>query len=180
MRARQGRTIKIAMKTILHVLVVLTACITAGQAGDPVPVKSLPAAVATAVEEHLPGAEIVAAGLDDDDDRPFYDLKVEHRGIMLELEVTPSGRVREIDLNQRAPSLRALISEGAPLALDELPAEVTVAVEDFLPDSKILSASEKIVREQRVFDLVVRHQDLSLRIRVTRRGEILDIDTIKR
>lgn len=167
------------MKTALLSVLVLTAFIANCPAGDPVSVDRLPSAVVATVEAYLPGAEIVSAGIDDDDDRAFYDLKVEHRGVMLELEVTPSGRMREIDLNQRSVSLRALVSEGAPLRVDELPAEVTSAVAEFLPDSEILSASEKIAREQRVFHLVVRHKKLSLRVNVTRRGEILDIDTIK-
>jgi hypothetical protein len=161
-------------------LTLLLAVIVPTFAGTPIAVPDLPAAVAAAVSDHLPGSEIVSAEADDDDGVAYFDLKVRHRDLLLEIEATPRGRIREIDLNRRFSGASSLSRSEVPVPIASLPAPVTATVTDFLPGAKIVSAAEDSTRKMRFYELGVKHRDLQLRVDVSDRGELLDIDTVKR
>lgn len=172
------------MKTILPVLSVVLVTTFAGWAGDrAVSVDELPQKVIAAVSEYLPGSGIESARADEDDGRRYYDLKVLHRDLLLDIEAGANGRIREIDLNRGYPGLFRLLDREASvsdnIATDELPEKVTASVADFLPGSKILSAARGENDGERFYRLRVRHKDLLLRMDVAKNGKIADIDTAK-
>jgi len=156
-----------------------------GAAADdeyPVPVKKLPAAVVSSVEEYFPGSEIVSAMIDEDEDRRELNLRVEHKGLLLRVEARPDGRIREVDLDRGYRGLGALLGREAslePIATRELPASVTDSLNAFFPGSDVLSASEGMNDEERFYRVRTRHKDLVMRVDITRSGRVLDIDTAK-
>lgn len=148
----------------------------------PVSVKKLPAAVVSSIEEYFPGSEIVSAMVDEDDDRRELNLRVEHKGLLLRVEARPDGRIREIDLDRGYRGLAALLGREASLEAiptRELPASVTDSLNAFFPSNDVLSASEGMNDEEPFFRVRTRHEDLVLRVDITRSGRILDIDTEK-
>lgn len=156
----------------------------AAQADDrAVSVEDLPQKIVTAVSEYLPGSNIESAREDEDDGRRYYDLKVEHKNLLLEVEAASNGRIREIDLNRGYPGLFRLLDREASVSgdigVDELPEKVTASVADFLPGSKILSAARGENGGERFYRLRVRHKDLLLRMDIAKNGKIVDIDTAK-
>lgn len=163
----------------LPVLILLSLCVATRADDDAFPVAELPAAVTAAVEDHLPGAIIASAESDEDDGVPFFDLKVDYKGLRLEVEATPEGRIREIDLNRRFFSIATLAREEVPIALTDLPAKVTDKISNVLPGSEILSAAEDENEGVRFYEVNVKHRDLTLRVDVTEAGELLDIDSRK-
>lgn len=168
------------MKLPLALPALLLGLIATAAAGSPVAVEDLPAPVAAAVADHLPGSEIISAESDDDDGVAYFDLKVRHKDLLLEIEATPRGRIREIDLNRRFGGASSLSRSEVPVAVASLPAAVTAAVADFLPGAKIVSAAQDSTRKMRFHELAVKFRDLRLRVDVSDTGELLDIDTVKR
>ena len=167
-------------------LTLLAAALLAAQvsADDeyPVSVKKLPSAVISSVEEYFPGSEIVSAMVDEDDDRRELNLRVEHKGLLLRVEARPDGRIREVDLDRGYRGLGALLGREASLKsipTRELPASVTDSLNAFFPGSDALSASEGVNDEERFYRVRTRHNDLVMRVDITRSGRILDIDTAK-
>ena len=172
------------MKFLLALPLAIVALSLNVVAGDeyPVSVKKLPAAVVSSLEEYFPGSEIVSAMVDEDDDRRELNLRVEHQGLLLRVEARPDGRIREVDLDRGYRGLGALLGREASLeaiGTRELPASVTDSLNAFFPGSDVLSASEGMNDEERFYRARTRHNDLMLRVDITRSGRILDIDTIK-
>ena len=136
----------------------------------------------SSVEEYFPGSEIVSAMVDEDDDRRELNLRVEHKGLLLRVEARPDGRIREVDLDRGYRGLGALLGREASLKsipTRELPASVTDSLNAFFPGSDALSASEGVNDEERFYRVRTRHNDLVMRVDITRSGRILDIDTAK-
>lgn len=173
------------MKTLLPILTTLVVTGIAAHANDdhPVSVEDLPQKVTAAVAEYLPGSSIESARAGEHHDQRCYELKVEHKDVMLEVTAFPGGRIREIDLNRGYPGLFRLLDREASvsgdIAVDELPEQVTASVADFFPGSKILSAARGENEGEKFYRLRVRHKDLLLRMDVSKKGKIADIDTDK-
>lgn len=168
------------MKVSSAVLLSVFAPLACVFAGDPVPTGDLPEPVVAAVAEYLPGAAIASARVDEDDGRLTYKLRVDHGDLLLRVDVTSRGSVREIDMDGGFQGVNSLLAREAPVAVGKIPAPVAASVETCFPGSEILSAGEGDRDGRRYFKVNVRHRDLTLRMNVSAGGEILDIDTIKR
>lgn len=172
------------MKSIAPTLLALVLTATFACAGDeyPVSVTSLPQPVKDSVQEYFPGAEIVSAMADEDDDRRVLDLRVEHKGTMLRMETRPDGRVREIDLDRGYRGLGALLGREAslqPIPTENIPAPVTEALADFFGETKISGAAEGENEGEKFYRIRLRLLSLPLRVDITSVGRLLDIDTGK-
>lgn len=170
------------MKTALASFAVLALTTVLVSADDyPVSVERLPQRVKDSVQEYLPGAEIVSAMMDEDDDRRELDLRVEYRDRTLRVETRPDGRVREIDLDRGYRGLAALLGREAslePIGAGRLPSDVRTALVVFFPESDILSAAEGTNDDERFYRARLRHRALVLRVDIDEDGRLLDIDTV--
>ncbi len=149
-------------------------------AAEPFPIERLPAAVTASVQDYLPGGEIVSARSDEDDDRAFFDVNVDYKDMLLKLEVTRKGRIREIDLNRRFVGAASLFSRGLPVSMREIPALVTTTLTDCFPGGEIISAALQQNGDEQFYEMNVQYKDLLLKTAVSSDGEMLDIDTRKR
>lgn len=84
------------MKKILPFLLFLAAPL-AVLAGDDVSVGALPSAVTKAVSKAFPGAKIIAAKVDEKDDRLLYELKATHGDELLHIDVWSNGSIRKFE-----------------------------------------------------------------------------------
>lgn len=169
------------MKPVFPALVLFLSTVPFAVADDdrPVAVDRLPQPVAAAVADYLPGSSIVSAKEDDDDGRRYFDLKVQYKDLLLEVEASPDGRIREIDLNRRFAGIAAFFTRELPVAIDKLPPPVTASVGEHFPESKILSAFDGDNDGERFYRLRVQYKDLFLRVDVGADGRMLDVDTAK-
>jgi hypothetical protein len=167
------------MKT-LALPAILLAISASLHAGDPFPIDELPAEVTAAVQEYLPGGEIVSARADEDDDRAFFDVNVDYKDMLLKLEVTRKGRIREIDLDRRFLGVASILSSGLPVALKEIPADVTAKLADVFPEGETISAALQQNGDEQFYEVNLRYKDLLLKIAISPDGRLLDIDTRKR
>jgi hypothetical protein len=170
----------ISMKTLPATVALVTLLVVPALAGEPFPIARLPAEVTAAVEDYLPGGEIVSARADEDDDRAFFDVNVDYKDMLLKLEVTRKGRIREIDLNRRFVGAASLFSPGLPVSMREVPALVTTTLTDCFPGGEIVSAALQQNGDKQFYEMNVRYKDLLLKTAVSSDGEMLDIDTRKR
>ena len=69
----------------------------ASQAGENVPVDKLPDDVVTAIHAEYPGARLLEAELEKEEEVTFYEVHVVHQGIKMEIDVSPEGKVLAID-----------------------------------------------------------------------------------
>ena len=148
----------------------------------PISVERLPAAVKVSVEEYLPGAEIVSATMDEDDDRRELEMRVDYRDLRLRVETRPDGRMREIDLDRGYRGLAALLGREASLesiGAGRLPSDVRTALMDFFPECDILAAAEGLNDGEKFYRTRLRHRALTLRVDLDEDGRLLDIDTVK-
>jgi hypothetical protein len=170
----------IAMKQLPTAIAILSLLVIPALAGEPFPIGRLPAEVTAAVEDYLPGGEIVSARADEDDDRAFFDVNVDYKDMLLKLEVTRKGRIREIDLNRRFVGAASLFSRGLPVSMREVPAMVTTTLNDCFPGGEIISAALQQNGDKQFYEMNVQYKDLLLKTAVSSDGEMLDIDTRKR
>jgi hypothetical protein len=148
----------------------------------PVSVERLPAPVKESVEEYLPGAEIVSATMDEDDDRRELEMRVDYRGLLLRVETRTDGSMREIDLDRGYRGLAALLGREASLESigpGRLPSDVRAALMDFFPESDIVAAAEGLNDGEKFYRSRLRHRALVLRIDIDENGRLLDIDTVR-
>jgi hypothetical protein len=148
----------------------------------PVSVERLPASVKESVEEYLPGAEIVSAVMDEDDDRRELEMRVDYRGLLLRVETRPDGRMREIDLDRGYRGLAALLGREASLesiGAGRLPPGIRGALMDFFPESDIMAAAEGMNDGDKFYRTRLRHHALTLRVDLDEDGRLLDIDTVR-
>jgi len=66
-------------------------------ADDDIDLKELPQSVVMAIGKRFPGATLLEAEKDEDDDRIEYDVEIRHDGKRYEVEVTQDGRITDID-----------------------------------------------------------------------------------
>jgi len=168
------------MKTVPAALALVTLLMVSALAGEPFPIGRLPAQVTAAVQDYLPGGEIVSARVDEDDDRAFFDVNVDYKDMALKLEVTRKGRIREIDLDRRFVGAASLFSRGLPVSMSEVPALVTATLADCFPAGEIISAALQQNGDKQFYEMNVKYKDLLLKTAVSSDGEMLDVDTRKR
>lgn len=171
------------MKSLLYPFLAALVVTPMALADDyPVSVERLPASVKESVEEYLPGAEIVSATMDEDDDRRELEMRLDYRGLLLRVETRPDGRMREIDLDRGYRGLAALLGREASLESigpGRLPSDVRTALMDFFPECDILAAAEGLNDGEKFYRTRLRHHALTLRVDLDEDGRLLDIDTVK-
>jgi hemin uptake protein HemP len=80
--------------TAVAVLICAPASLRAGQHID---IEKLPENVVKAIQERLPGAQLLSAEKERDDGKIEYEVKIQHDGNKYEVELTEDGRIKEID-----------------------------------------------------------------------------------
>lgn len=168
------------MKFFVGLMAAFSLLTTTAFAGEAIPLRDLPEAVTASVQEYLPGAEVVAAAVDEDDGRMTYELRVDYRDLLLRVDATSRGRIREIDLDGGFQGVQSLLAREVPVSVGKLPAEVVSGVSGCFPEAEIISAGEGERDGRRYFKVNVVHKDLTLAVNVSGRGDVLDIDTVKR
>jgi hypothetical protein len=168
------------MKLPLSVFMFSALALSSVPASEAIPPGDVPGPVAAAVAEYLPGAEITSAKADEDDGRVTYELRVDYKDLVLRVDATSRGRIREIDLDGGFQGVKSLLSREVPVSVGKLPAQVASAVADCFPEAEILSAGQGERDGRRYYKVNVEHKDLTLTMNVSGRGDILDIDTVKR
>jgi uncharacterized membrane protein YkoI len=66
-------------------------------ADEKIDVKNLPEKVVKAIQEKLPGAQLLSAEKETEDGKIEYEVKVRHDGKKYEVEVTEDGGIKEIE-----------------------------------------------------------------------------------
>lgn len=85
------------MKIFLLLAFTLTLLATSALAGQDIPVAALPPAVKNSLAAHFPKGRPVEAELKRRNDRPYYEVKLRHRDIVIEVEVSPRGQILDVD-----------------------------------------------------------------------------------
>lgn len=100
---RPLRSAPAVRSALLAAAVTLSAWSTTALAADtPVAVSALPAAVTAAVQEYFPGATVSAAQRSTEAGRADeYELDLAYKAIRLEADISPDGRILDLDLKKR-------------------------------------------------------------------------------
>jgi hypothetical protein len=86
------------MKRIIMSLALAGALMVAPlHAGDDVPIEQLPEPVRQAVEDRFPGAQFRSAERETDDGATYYEVEIVHQGREYEVDVTPEGRILDVE-----------------------------------------------------------------------------------
>lgn len=85
--------------------------------GAVVKVEQLPKAVLAAVESALPGAKIVSAALEEEDEEDVYEIKTQTAGGEMMVMITPEGQLLEIEQTVAAKDLPARVSQVLALIM---------------------------------------------------------------
>jgi hypothetical protein len=72
-----------------------------GRAGENVPVDQLPDVVVNAIHVEYPGAKLLKAEVEKEEEVTFYEVHVVHQDIKMEIDVSPEGKVLAVDENLR-------------------------------------------------------------------------------
>ena len=93
-RARVG-ALAVAVATFVFLAV-------PARADTPIPLGQLPAAVTKTLADYFPRSQNLSAQRDGDDaERTRYKVKLRYRSITLEVEVTPQGRIADVDMDDK-------------------------------------------------------------------------------
>jgi Putative beta-lactamase-inhibitor-like, PepSY-like len=126
---------KIASGLGLVAAVALTAALLrADDAEEKVPIDKLPKAVTDALKEKFPGAELLSATKDTDDDGVTYDVTIKYKKQELDVTLTPEGKIVEIERE---------------IEVKEVPKVVMDAVKKKYPKATFKGASE-ITKDDKV------------------------------
>ncbi len=87
------------MKTFLLLTVSLTLLATSVLAGQDIPVSALPQAVKNSLAANFPKGRAFDAEIKRRNDRTYYEVKLRHRDVVIEVEVSPRGEILDIDRN---------------------------------------------------------------------------------
>ena len=119
-----------------------TACVAAGllllastamAKEEEIPLDKLPKAVVDAVKAKFPGAELVKAEKETEDDKTVFEVALKHKKQKYEVSLTPDGKITEIERE---------------IAVKDLPKAVTEALAKKYPHSKLEEAEEVTVGDK--------------------------------
>ncbi|MEM7144718.1 MAG: hypothetical protein AAF591_06260, partial [Verrucomicrobiota bacterium] len=87
------------MKALLIIVTVLSlGFVGSGWAGDQVAVTALPAPVLQSIQAYFPGSTPISAEVEEDDGAITYEVKIQYKDLAFEVELTPQGRVVDLDM----------------------------------------------------------------------------------
>lgn len=69
-------------------------------AGTKIEVTEVSADALATVQEYFPGATVVAAEMEKDDEKIEYELKLEYKDIRLEVEITEDGKILDVEMKK--------------------------------------------------------------------------------
>lgn len=81
-------------RILLTALVLLPLAI---RAGEMVPLHKLPDVIVKAIHAEYPGAKLLEAELEKEEEVTFYEVEVIHENIKMKIDVSPEGKVLAID-----------------------------------------------------------------------------------
>jgi uncharacterized membrane protein YkoI len=89
----------VMFKAIAAILPTVLAMLFYGSAmaDEKIDVKSLPEKVTKAIQDRLPGAQLLSAEKETDDGKIEYEVKVRHDGNKYEVEVKEDGAIKEVE-----------------------------------------------------------------------------------
>lgn len=124
----------------------------------PIEPARLPEAVRAAAATRFPEAKVVRAELDEEDGKPTYDLHLRESATEIEMEVTPSGEILEVEKTIDAA---------------KLPEAVAKAIRTERPEAKIRKAKLDEDRGTKVYEI-----DLTdgTDLKVSPEGKVLEVD----
>jgi len=85
------------MKTFIFPALALALLSTSVFAGQDIPVAALPPAVKNSLAAHFPKGRAVEAEIKRRNDRPYYEVKLRHRDIVIEVKVNPRGQILDVN-----------------------------------------------------------------------------------
>ena len=86
-----------AMKHFLLLTFSLALLVTTALAGQEIPVSALPQAVKNSLASNFPKGRAFEAEMKRRNDRPYYEVKLRHRDVVIEVEVSPRGEILDVD-----------------------------------------------------------------------------------
>jgi len=86
-----------AMKPFLLLTFSLALLVTTALAGQDIPVSALPQAVKNSLASNFPKGRAFEAEMKRRNDRPYYEVKLRHRDVVIEVEVSPRGEILDVD-----------------------------------------------------------------------------------
>jgi len=113
----------------LATVVALTAVLARADDEEKVPLDKLPKAVADAIKDKYPGAELVSATKDTDDDGVTYDVTIKYKKQELDVTLTPEGKIvqveREIEVKEVPKVVMDAVKKKYPKATFKGASEIT-------------------------------------------------------
>jgi hypothetical protein len=88
---------KHVMKTFLLLTFSLALLATSALAGQDIPVSALPQAVKNSLAANFPKGRAFEAEMKRRNDRPYYEVRLRHRDVVIEVEVSPRGEILDVD-----------------------------------------------------------------------------------
>ena len=85
------------MKTFFLLSFSLALLATTALAGQDIPVSALPQAVKNSLASNFPKGRAFEAEIKRRNDRPYYEVKLRHRDVVIEVEVSPRGEILDVD-----------------------------------------------------------------------------------
>jgi uncharacterized membrane protein YkoI len=86
------------MKRTLLSIALTAICIASAYAGTLITLSEVPAPVNKAIAEYFPGSKAISAKRDTDDGKTKYEVKIQYKEIKLEVEVSPEGKILDVDM----------------------------------------------------------------------------------
>lgn len=89
------------MKRTLLSTALAAACVAVSHAGTPIPLPEVPAPVNQVIAEYFPDSKMLSAKRDTDEGKRQYEVKIQYKKIKLEVDVSPEGRILDVDMEGR-------------------------------------------------------------------------------
>lgn len=127
----------------------------------------LPQFVVDAVLSALPGARLLAATLEQEDDEVAYEVLVETDDGVFEVDVAEDGTIIEIE---------AAADDERQISASDLPDVVRAAVEATVPGGRITEVVRESVRGQVIYDVEVDVRGEKFDLEIAANGDVLDVE----
>ncbi len=153
-----------AVAAVAAVAAVVLAAWTAARADEEekISLDKLPKAVADAVKDKYPGAELVGAEKENENGKTAYEIKIKDKGKKLEVSFTPAGVLTTVEEEIDAKAL---------------PKEVTDALDAKYPKASIQKAEEVTEGGKKTYEVRIKTADKkSLEVELDPKGKILETE----
>lgn len=87
------------MKTTITVLFFLFALSAKSFAGTTINTEELPTPAKQVIQEYFVGSQVLSAKKDKDDGVTTYEVKIQHKAIKLEVDVSGEGKILDVDMD---------------------------------------------------------------------------------